>query len=165
MSYLYVYITLYFYSIKLQQLKAKPDNSIATELILLGILFLIGYYFSDSLQKHPLGYFWLALSITTLCYGFWKIERYEIKNAQLIKKNFFGLFTKTADLKKLKQKQIKKHKTGTSPFIFISLFKNTDKYRNFQKVKLTFDNGQKITIYQNTIATKDFYRLKKLLKN
>ena len=73
---------------KIYEMKTKINYTIQIDIIAIGALFLISYYFSESLRESKLGFLWAIFCIAIILLGFWSMVKYEVVNNQLKAKNF-----------------------------------------------------------------------------
>jgi hypothetical protein len=145
-------------------MKTKINYTVQIDIIATGALFLISYYFSESLKESKLGFLWAIFCIAIILLGFWKMVIYEVVNNPLKIKNFIGLITTTYDLGKLKKYTVKKHNLISNKLIFSGLIVKSDKYQNPRTVTLEFSDQSKVTIRENLIRHNKFNLILKEIK-
>ncbi len=149
-------------------MKTRLDFSIPSLLIGLGLVVLLPVFFSTSFMDHIVGKIWIGFCLTIIFLGLWKIERFEILDSYLIKKNLIFIIRRKIELNKIIRYKIKQNDLSSYPEFNLAgifkIFKNGKRYSNFRRTSIYFKNAPKMTIDERLMTKKDYDNILRTIK-
>lgn len=148
-------------------MKFRPDKTLSTVMIVYAILLTLPIPFLLFSQS-PIILMLFAISpVAMLMIAFFKIERIEINNNMLTKTFFFGLFSKTVDLKDITRydKKVIDMYHYKNPLLLIGLVSKNKRYLIFRRIIVSTKKSGKLKIDENVMSTEDFNKLCSKIKS
>ncbi len=142
-------------------MKTRPDKTIPTIIIAYGLIFIFPLFINLNFKLTTFSILWTTFWTLIILFGIWKIETFEIKENNLTKTNFLGLFRRTINFDSIIHYDKTEIDTDhfKNPFNIVRLFSKNKKYLIFRQITITTDKSTKMKLDERTIDTEDFNTL------